>query len=379
MKQISAVDRTSRRGTRAAVRCGRPSLAAMTAVTAIWVATVPGALAQSLPQIRLSASNQVPACVTPKRMQQFLRDGNPRLDAKFQSIAGYYRLHGERMGVRWDYAFYQMVIETNYLIFKNNAGKGDVSPRQNNFAGIGTTGGGVPGDSFPDVSTGVVGQLQHLIAYSGDIVDNPVARRTREKQADIISRSRRLGRPVTFRDLAGRWAVDRRYARSIAFIADRFQKQYCSGRDGVEEAREIAQRKALMASVAGVRASPDRPTTRVRQAAEGLSSRASVASLGVPPPVPVPRPPPRIEQAQVSCKVFTASYGGKRNVLIRHMVGTELRYTALQVIDGREQGLAESFIRNHAQGGEAVGEFDDRQGALAQAFSLCPSAAGGRS
>ena len=37
-----------------------------------------------------------------------------------------------------------------------------------NFAGIGTTGGGVPGNSYPDVRTGVRAQIQHLKAYATD-------------------------------------------------------------------------------------------------------------------------------------------------------------------------------------------------------------------
>ena len=110
------------------------------------------------------------------------------LDPRFRDIAGYYKLHGEALGIRWDYAFYQMLLETNYLSYKTDSGRrGDVDPRQNNFAGIGTTGGGVPGDSFPDVSTGVLAQMQHLIAYSGERVAKPLAPRTREKQDDIIA------------------------------------------------------------------------------------------------------------------------------------------------------------------------------------------------
>ncbi len=52
--------------------------------------------------------------------------------------------------MRWDYAFFQMAVETNFLSFKRGDGSwGDVKPAQNNFAGFGTTGGGVPGDSYP--------------------------------------------------------------------------------------------------------------------------------------------------------------------------------------------------------------------------------------
>ncbi len=51
-------------------------------------------------------------------------------------------------------------------------------PKQNNFAGLGTTGGGVPGDSYPDVNTGVLAQIQHLVVYSGERIDEPVGART---------------------------------------------------------------------------------------------------------------------------------------------------------------------------------------------------------
>ena len=61
---------------------------------------------------------------------------------------------------------------------KGNGRWGDVNPKQNNFAGLGTTGGGVPGDSYPDVNTGVLAQIQHLVVYSGERIDDPVGART---------------------------------------------------------------------------------------------------------------------------------------------------------------------------------------------------------
>jgi len=42
------------------------------------------------------------------------------------------------------------------------------------------------------------------------------------------------------------------------------------------------------------------------------------------------------------------------------------------VLDGQETGLADAFIRTHAQGGEPIGEFADRDAALASAFHQCP-------
>ena len=77
--------------------------------------------------------------------------------------------------MRWDYAFFQMAVETNFLTYRKGNGRwGDVNPKQNNFAGLGTTGGGVPGDSYPDVDTGVLAQIQHLVVYSGERIDDPV-------------------------------------------------------------------------------------------------------------------------------------------------------------------------------------------------------------
>jgi len=69
----------------------------------------------------------------------------------------------EAEDIRVEVAFTQAMKETGFLQFG-----GDVSVEQFNFAGIGTTGGGVPGNSYPDVRTGVRAQIQHLKAYATD-------------------------------------------------------------------------------------------------------------------------------------------------------------------------------------------------------------------
>ena len=171
----------------------------------------------------------MPACVTPGRLKRHLMERTRDLDPRFRDIARYYKQHGEALRIRWDYAFYQMLLETNYLSYKTGSGRpGDVDPRQNNFAGIGTTGGGVPGDSFPDVSSGVLAQMQHLVAYSGERVAKPLATRTREKQDDIIEQSQALKRPVRFSDLTNRWAKDSNYAKSIEWVAERYRQANCT-------------------------------------------------------------------------------------------------------------------------------------------------------
>ena len=72
-------------------------------------------------------------------------------------------LSKEAEDIRAEVAFTQAMKETGFLQFG-----GDVSIEQFNFAGIGTTGGGVPGNSYPDVRTGVRAQIQHLKAYATD-------------------------------------------------------------------------------------------------------------------------------------------------------------------------------------------------------------------
>lgn len=69
----------------------------------------------------------------------------------------------EAEGVKVEVAFAQAMKETNFLRYG-----GDVSIEQYNFAGIGATGGGEPGCSFPDVQTGIRAQVQHLKAYASE-------------------------------------------------------------------------------------------------------------------------------------------------------------------------------------------------------------------
>ncbi len=435
-----------------------------------------------LPEIRLSTTNQVPVCVTPQRLTAYMhtRNRSPKLRRLYKNIAFYYRKHGEELGVRWDYAFFQMLIETNYLTYRTGRGRwGDVKTTAFNFAGIGTTGGGVPGNTFPNVSTGVKAQIQHLIAYSGEYQRNPTAARTRLKQRDIIEISRKLRRPVRFDDLAGRWAVDRKYANSIEWVARRFRKKYCTGRMlqiAKAQARQRAERRAnrrfnrrsLSAVPAPRRAArprysriaPPAPRRAVRphaarpqlspagkaarraaarqaamrraerarqlaayhkrqrdkerrtsrrertatktntafkaqrrqQRSEALARKALTSArrnknnrrsaLGAPPRLAGfaassrglaaspkgtlrPRSPNR-------CAVVTASYGGRKTLLIKARSNGTTTYTALTVLTGFEQSMTTNFLRSNARGGKLIGEFGNQQQALQRAFALCP-------
>ena len=67
----------------------------------------------------------------------------------------------EAEGVKAEVAFCQAMLETGFLKFG-----GDVKKEQYNFAGIGATGGGVPGHSFNTIREGIRAQVQHLKAYA---------------------------------------------------------------------------------------------------------------------------------------------------------------------------------------------------------------------
>jgi hypothetical protein len=313
------------------------------------------------PPIRTTLTNGVPLCATPERLMAFLRTRNTNLDPRFRDIARWYKHHGEAWRVRWDYAFFQMAIETNFLTYlRPNGKRGDVDPRQNNFAGIGTTGGGVPGDSYPDVSTGVLAQIQHLVVYSGERIAEPVAPRTRLKQDHILLASAPVvaSRAMTFQDLSGRWAVDKAYGRSINWVAERFAAEHCGGR---------YESPAVMAAAPPA---PPRPA-----AVAPPSPQPAARIVAVPPPVAVragvtTQAPPR----PMDCRVQLASYGGTRTVLIRRDGQTGMELTALTVIDGFEQSMVQSFVDNHARGGVPVASFANRTEALSRAYEICPNA-----
>ncbi|MEE9589829.1 MAG: hypothetical protein V3V97_17620 [Hyphomicrobiaceae bacterium] len=288
-------------------------------------APIQQAFAAKTPAIRISARNHVPRCVTPARLMAFVTRRNRMLDRRFSNIAAYYKHHGDALGVRWDYAFFQMLIETNYLKYRTPRGRmGDVHPRQNNFAGLGATGGGEPGEKFPNVSTGVLAHLQHVLMYSGTRIQTPVANRTRLVQDWLLPWSQSFDRPVTFTDLTRRWSPsDKGYSNDIAITARQFFDQYCR--------------------------------------APGSDDVDSTASIKVR------------EIAKPMCRVWTARYeNGRKALLIRSNEARVINYTALAVETGRETAQANAFISLYARGGRPIAEFGSYEQALNKAFELCP-------
>jgi len=466
--------------------------------------------ADSLPPIKVSPANAVPECVTPGRLMAFLKARNPKLNPALDKIAVDYMRHGEALGMRWDYAFFQMVVETGYLRFERGRGQpGLVRPQQNNFAGLGATGRGVRGESFPDVSTGVLAHLQHVLMYTGEPIPAPVAERTQKIIEWRVLDDWRAGikGPMTYADLARRWANNKSYADTISAHAEIFEERFCNTPDPAPElvaearpgrsdakparaeapdtdtkapapaqsqtrtvqrpavsGRELAQRaieeakqhggsrrRGLGGTGLGALATetdravatpaPGAPSTAMETASIGpiprgdtlapaarasepetlaspLMQAASVVgsilkSIAQPPappvvpakitppmapakvttpvapakivppeapatvtpvalPVKITPPAPPAPPAKLKCRVWTASYGGTKAILIKAPTAEGVSYTVLDVNDGAEKREAAAYISAYARGGQIENTFGSQTQALEKAFELCP-------
>jgi hypothetical protein len=444
------------------------------------------ASAADLPEIMARPGNMVPACVTPGRLMLFLKQRNPDLNPRYDGIATQYMRFGEQLGVRWDYAFYQMVVETGALSYWHGRRPGDVRPEQNNFAGLGATGGGERGESFKDIAAGVRAHLEHVRLYAGHPVANPIAERTRKVQewGILASWQQSFGRPITYADLGAKWAPgSRSYLAMLRTVAGRFEDDLCHKRDPrpelVQEARALiadaasdkpnqearesaaavaktadaapsvlqlgaelvhqvfepkaertAGRSALGAPQAAEEAAapsaPDKvlggapatPQQEASAAPAGTAAPAAGTSAGTASapstgrdahartgaaanagagdktgsgdgragthlalagtaatagpktkPVPDTALPPAANQ---QCRVWTASYGGQKSIIIRSVADRVVNFTVLDVNMGSEKREAEAFIAAYAKNGKVAGEYPNQAQALDKAFELCP-------
>jgi hypothetical protein len=83
-------------------------------------------------------------------------------------------------------------------------------------------------------------------------------------------------------------------------------------------------------------------------------------------------PPSGLGVKPSRCVVQTARYGGETTVLVKTTEGADVHYVALSVIEGFEDSMTKSFLASRGDGGEVLGTFPSREGALAQARVLCP-------
>lgn len=107
-------------------------------------------------------------------------------------------------GVNHDVAFAQMIHETNFLRFG-----GTVSPKQNNFCGLGTTCSWEVGHCFPDIKTGIRAHVQHLKAYGST---KALVNRCVDPRFALVKRG--SGKNVF--ELTSKWSVgDGNYGQSL--------------------------------------------------------------------------------------------------------------------------------------------------------------------
>lgn len=362
--------------------------------------TTTTAQAVSLPAIKASAQNKVPACVTPGRLMRYLKNNNPRAKDKFDDIAMLYMRHGEPMGLRWDFAFFQMLVETGFLRFN-----GDVKWTQNNFAGLGATGGGVRGEAFQSVSDGVKAHLEHLKMYSGSYVENPTAERTRKIQEWKVLASwqkKFKNRAMTFKDMAGKWAPGSHgYPRDIEFVGERFMSAECNRSDPAPELVQIARKDLKSGNSNSTRvttvktvqngqsnlstqsrynlgaATPDaglakaanqNSSTSQNQKTAALSTTANQAATNAKSSANKTKK----TKASATCRVWSASYGGTEAVIIKAIDKNVVNYTVLKVNSGRVKPETNAYIHAYAKGGEMLNSFSNPDTALKKAFELCP-------
>ena len=447
--------------------CRFGALFALPLATALSAACLSStAIAAELPPIKITDGNKVPECATPGRLSAFLEVRNKALNQRFQTIAADYMRVGEELGIRWDVAYFQMLLETGNLTFT-----GDVSEEQNNFAGLGATGKKEPGESFPDVATGVKAHLQHLLMYAGETVDNPVAERTRKVQewGVLTSWLKTIDGPMTYSQLAKKWAPgSRSYSRDIANVSDSFYDGLCKSPDPKPEmmalARPNAETKSATAPAPSKSAGAEATETggeelatpkvsgaelarravaearasgsfvRSSLGAGALAKAAETAATASPETSETPHaqpaftiinapkpdadaeaeaapaipevPPAKVQTAALGsgtlgsgtlgsgtkgviappaasksketaapsskCRVWTASYGGSRAIIIKAAGDQTTNYTVLDVNEGTEKREADAYIDAYAKGGQSVGEYANQTQALDKAFELCP-------
>ena len=109
------------------------------------------------------------AAATVEQMKAYLKAKNPNVAQSVLDMVPLYLSEGRAEGVRGDIAFAQSCLETGNFTFSGSA----VTLSQNNFCGMGVTGGGMKGNSFGTPQLGIRAQVQHLKAYaSTDALEN---------------------------------------------------------------------------------------------------------------------------------------------------------------------------------------------------------------
>jgi hypothetical protein len=261
--------------------------------------------------------------------------------------------------------------------------------------------------------------------YAGEHIAAPVAERTRKVQewGTLKSWHKGLKQPVTVSDITRKWSPDQpAYSDSIDLLAEGFAVVHCNGPQPAQAAAPVAA--AATATTAAtkwaggvsVAAAPAAPVpdgagaelaraANERARADGDGARWSLGagmrpsaqqSLAAPKATPnlpweavtVAAPPKSERQpglaaekpsingrslpAADKCRVFTASYGGNKSVIIHQVANQYNNYTVLEISDADENHEVNAFIDAYARNGRKIGSYRNQPEALDEAFKLCP-------
>ena len=140
---------------------------------------------------------------TPEQMVNFInrRNPNPKLNCTVKQLVHLYYFEAGREGIRPDIALCQAIKETGTWGYG-----GDVIPEQNNFCGLGTTGGGVKGEFFATPQLGARAHIQHLLSYASK---RPPKVEIVDPRYELIKKFRPqiFGKLTKWTELNGVWAV----------------------------------------------------------------------------------------------------------------------------------------------------------------------------
>ncbi|MCR5758472.1 MAG: glucosaminidase domain-containing protein [Selenomonas sp.] len=176
---------------------------------------------------------------TPEQMAAFIikRNPTPKLNCSIDEIVHYYYQEASTEGVRPDVALCQALKETGFFAYG-----GDVSPKQNNFCGLGATGNHEPGYSFATPQLGVRAHIQHLLAYTK--YHPPVQELIDPRYQHVVKNRPDLhGKVLTWCKLNGAWAVPgKNYGQEILLLWREAQSP-----DGSDTSLQAAQKKIQQA------------------------------------------------------------------------------------------------------------------------------------
>ena len=175
--------------------------------------------------------------VTKKQAVAYIKQTNPkvRLACSVEELVDFYWQEAEREEVRPDLALAQPLVETGTYAYG-----GDVHHNQNNFCGLGTTGGGVKGATFKTPELGVRAHIQHLLAYTQKKRPQTKIVDPRYELAHNIRMER--GMVDTWYGLNGTWAMGSMYCEKIMAT---YQKMLAmpGGKDKKHDAAKNKQNK----------------------------------------------------------------------------------------------------------------------------------------